>query len=79
MALFPMNCVLRGFSRACPVECEAYSTGATYFMYASAENPCLSRHSPELAEGRRRMRPCSSKKLLISELETNYKHLLNNF
>lgn len=52
MAIFPMNCVLRGFPRACPV-----FSGATYQMYALAKTL---------------VRPCSSKKLLISELDTYY-------
>jgi len=52
MALFPMSCVLRGFSAGL----SRYS-GATYLGYATAETL---------------VRPGSSKKLLISELETNH-------
>jgi hypothetical protein len=40
MALFPMRCVLRGFRRACPVECEAYSTGATRFSMPRHKSLC---------------------------------------
>jgi hypothetical protein len=75
MALFPLSSVLRVFPRACPVKCEAYFTGTTYDMYASAKTLCLSRRSLKAkADAAPAQSPgsstCPEKTSLISELET---------
>jgi hypothetical protein len=56
MALFPMSGVLRGFP------------SAEYDLYASTKTPA--RHREGSGEAGGLVRPCSSEKFLIYELET---------
>jgi hypothetical protein len=58
MVFFPPGCVLHGFPAACPVECEAYSTGATYKKYVSPQTPA--RHRETLETLRRGGRACAA-------------------
>jgi len=64
MALFTISGVLRGFA---PAACEE-AVCAEYDLYASTKTPA--RHRERSGEAGVLVRPCSSEKLLISELET---------